>query len=196
MSFTDPHPLTIIESYRYKDRVGKEASIRFLPQCNPNSFSCNTYRHVAVSDANKRLKGNPYLWLSPLDATLTRKEEYPTPAKRSFFPLSSQPEVALRSGLRWDGFGAGGGEMEADEPFAGNAVTAGFGRIELPAARGFHGEIGEIGTGACGIQGGFGDVAGGIDLYADADANDAMNGGEGSRRGVGQNLVEDFAARG
>ena len=40
----------------------------------------------------------------------------------------------LGGGLGWDGFGAGGRETEADEPFAGNAVAAGFGRSELPAA--------------------------------------------------------------
>ena len=33
----------------------------------------------------------------------------------------------LRRGLRWNGFGAGGGEMEADKPFAGSAVAADFG---------------------------------------------------------------------
>lgn len=86
--------------------------------------------------------------------------------------------------------------MEADEPFAGGAVAADFGGSELPTAGGLQGEIGEILAWAGRIERGIGDVAGGIDVNADGDANDSMNGGEGFRRGVGQNLVEDFTALG
>ncbi len=57
------------------------------------------------------------------------------------------------------------------------------------------GEVGEILAGAGRIERGIGDVAGGIDVNADGDADHAMNGGEGFLGDVGQNLVEDFTAR-
>jgi hypothetical protein len=86
--------------------------------------------------------------------------------------------------------------MKANEPFAGDTVTCGFRRTELPAARGFQCEIGEIRTGSGRIERSLGDIPCGIDLHADADADYSMNGSEGFRGGVGQNLIEDFTARG
>ena len=49
----------------------------------------------------------------------------------------------------------------------------------MPAAGGFEGEIGKILTRAGRIECGIGDVAGGIDVDADSDANDSVNGVEG-----------------
>ena len=66
----------------------------------------------------------------------------------------------------------------------------------MPAAGGFEGEIGKILTRAGRIERGVGDVAGGIDVNADGDANDSVDGVQGFLGGVGQNLVEDFTARG
>ena len=86
--------------------------------------------------------------------------------------------------------------MEADEPFAGSAVAADFGGGELPPAGGLQGEVGEILAWAGRIERGIGNVAGGIDVNADGDANDSVDGAEGFLGGVGQNLVEDFTARG
>ncbi len=65
------------------------------------------------------------------------------PASRQLFQLLQRVGIAahrqnqrrhrgsckqmLRRGLRWNGFGAGWREMEANEPFAGGAVAADFG---------------------------------------------------------------------
>ena len=86
--------------------------------------------------------------------------------------------------------------MEADEPFTGDAVAVGFRRGELPAACGFQGKISEILTGAGRIECCLGDISSGIDLHADADADNPLNGGEGFFGDVRQNLIENFAARG
>ena len=75
-------------------------------------------------------------------------------------------------------------------------MSADVGGIELPLAGGFQGEIGKILTRTGRIERGFGDVAGGIDVDADSDANDSADGVEGFLGGVGQNLVEDFTASG
>jgi len=51
-----------------------------------------------------------------------------TPIGRLAFPAEIRScECRLRGGLGGDGFGAFGGEVEADEPFAGDAMAAGFG---------------------------------------------------------------------
>ena len=66
----------------------------------------------------------------------------------------------------------------------------------MPAAGGFESKVGKILTGAGRIERSLGDVARGIDVNPDADANDSLNGGEGFFGDVGQNLLEDLTARG
>jgi len=66
----------------------------------------------------------------------------------------------------------------------------------LPAAGGFESKVGKILTGAGGTERGFGNIAGGVDVNADADAHDALNGGAGLLGDFGQNLFEDFTALG
>src|SRR5256885_929936 len=102
----------------------------------------------------------------------------------------------LRRCLFWKGLGPGWRELEADEPFAGGAVAADFGRSKLPAARGFQSKVGEILTGAGRIERSLGDVARWIDVNPDADANDTPNGGARLLGDVRQSLVENFTARG
>ena len=98
--------------------------------------------------------------------------------------------------MRGDGFGAGGGEVEADEPFAGDAVAVDFGGGEFPAAGGLQGQIGEIFAGAGPVEFGCGNVAGWVYVDADPDANSAVNGGASFIGDGGQNLVENFTAGG
>ena len=86
--------------------------------------------------------------------------------------------------------------MEADEPFTGDAVAVDFGGGEFPAAGGLQGEISEIFAGAGPVEFGCGNVAGGVYVDADADANSAVNGGASFIGHGGQNLVEDFTAGG
>lgn len=71
-----------------------------------------------------------------------------------------------------------------------------FRRGELPAARGLLCEIGEVFAGAWRIERCAGDVPRGIDLNAHTDADHTLNGGAGLLGDIGQNLVEDFTARG
>ena len=66
----------------------------------------------------------------------------------------------------------------------------------MPAAGGFESKVGEILTGATRIERGFRNVARGVDVNADADPNDALNGGAGFLGCLGQDLFEDFTARG
>ena len=86
--------------------------------------------------------------------------------------------------------------MEMDEPFAGNAVTAGFGRSKLPTAGRLQSEISEILAGAGRIERCLSDVARGIYLNAHPDADHSMNRSERFVRSVGQDLLEDFSPRG
>lgn len=67
--------------------------------------------------------------------------------------------------------------MEADEPFAGDAVAVDFGRGEFPAAGGLQGEISEIFAGAGPVEFGFSNIAGRVYVNADRDADGAVNGG-------------------
>ncbi len=92
--------------------------------------------------------------------------------------------------------GVGRSEHETNDPFAGDAPSVDFRRSENPAPDSFHGEVGEVFAGARRIQFGFGDIARGVHVSADADANTALNGGARFFGDVGQNLVENFAARG
>ena len=66
----------------------------------------------------------------------------------------------------------------------------------MPAAGGFESKVGEILTGAGGIERGFRNIARGVDVNADADAHDALNGGAGLLGDLRQNLFEDFTALG
>ncbi len=54
----------------------------------------------------------------------TRPSNTLPPSRRRSQEFSGQ---MLRGGLRWDGFGPGGREVEADKPFAGDAMASGFG---------------------------------------------------------------------
>jgi hypothetical protein len=66
----------------------------------------------------------------------------------------------------------------------------------LPAAGGLESQVGEILTGAGGIEQSFRNIARGVDVNADADAHDALNGGASLLGDLGQNLFEDFTALG
>ena len=84
--------------------------------------------------------------------------------------------------------------MEANEPFAWDAVSAYFGRSELPAASRLQSEVGEILARPRRIEPGLSYIACGVHLNAHADSDDSMNGSEGVLGSVGQNLLEDFRA--
>jgi len=116
------------------------------------------------------------------------KSERP-PIGRLAFPGRAK----LRGNLFGEGLDAGGGELEADLPFAGGAATGHFGGIEFPAAHGFQSDVGEILARAGIGEIGFGDVAGSVDVGQDADADFAGNRGKGFVGDVGQDLVEHFA---
>src|SRR5262245_25653107 len=105
-------------------------------------------------------------------------------------------EETLRRDLSGEGFGAGGGEREADQPFAGDAAGADFRRSEFPAAEGFLRGVGEILAGSRTLEFGRGDVAGGVHVSAESDANFARNGSERFFGNVGQDGVEHFAFSG
>lgn len=66
----------------------------------------------------------------------------------------------------------------------------------MPPASPIQGKIGEVLAWAPRIECGFGDIACGIDLDANADADGPLNGGAGFLGDVGQDLLEDFTARG
>src|SRR5229473_7369040 len=96
------------------------------------------------------------------------------------------PRCSLRSAsprmlahcLRGKSPGAARPELEADKPFAGDAVTAGFRGSKLPASRRLQSEISEVFAGPGRVQCGIRDSPSRIDLDAHADANDTPNGGE------------------
>jgi len=98
--------------------------------------------------------------------------------------------------LRGKSLGTARPELEADKPFTGDAVTAGFRGSKLPASRRLQSEISEVFAGPGRIQRGIGDSPSRIDLDAYADANDTPNRGERFLRSVRQNLIQDFAASG
>jgi len=103
---------------------------------------------------------------------------------------------ALRRDLLREGFYAGGGELEADQPFAGDATGAHFGRSEFPAAEGFLRSVRKILAGSRILEFGRGNVACGIDVGAESHADFAGNRGQRFVGDVGQNLIEDFAFSG
>ena len=88
---------------------------------------------------------------------------------------------------------AGGRELEADLPFAGDAAAVYFGGVEFPAARGFEAEVGEILTRAGVGEIGFSDIAGRIYVGEDGDAYSTGNRSQCFFGSVGQDLVENFA---
>jgi hypothetical protein len=110
--------------------------------------------------------------------------------------LPSVGSPILRRGLPGEGLCAGLGEFEADEPVAGGAVAVEFGGGEFPTAGGLDGEVSEIFAGARSIELGGGDVARGLDVNADGDADFALDSGAGFVGDVGQNLIEDFPMSG
>ncbi len=77
ISFTDPHPLTLLESYRFKNSAGMGVpQFKFFPYVLTTllpyllllSPLAATLMDLPASVANKRLT----VWLNPLDATLTK----------------------------------------------------------------------------------------------------------------------------
>ena len=91
--------------------------------------------------------------------------------------------------------GAGLGKLKTDEPVARDAVAIRFRRGELPAADGLQREIGEILARAGGIEFGLRNISSGLDVDADSNANFALNRVASFFGNVGQDLVQDFAAR-
>src|ERR1700722_428701 len=89
---------------------------------------------------------------------------------------------------------AGGSEVEADEPRAGDSVAGGFGAGELPLARGLLGEAGEIfaGTGRVEIRIDYISCRVQLDFHDDVEG--AVDGGERFLRRFRQDFVQDFAA--
>jgi len=76
ISFADPHPLTLLESYRFENRGGgptPDGSFLSTAHNFPKPFICNTYGSNPASAANKRLTSPPRRSLSPVDATLNKK---------------------------------------------------------------------------------------------------------------------------
>ena len=87
----------------------------------------------------------------------------------------------------------GGIDFEMEEPFAGDGAAVLFGGRKSPELRGLEGAVGEKLTGATGVKGGLDYGAGFVDLDFYRDADGAANRVAGGLRGVGQNLLEDFA---
>jgi len=92
-SFTDPHPLSSVVSYRFKNMAGeghsRSKSVHYVVTSLPHLLASSSLSPLAAtlmdlraSVANKRLTA----WLSPLDATLTKNRGYPLQAK--YFSLS------------------------------------------------------------------------------------------------------------
>src|SRR5882762_8810312 len=73
ISFTDPHPLTLLKSYRFKNRGGGALADCQLPTTQPchNSFSCNTYGSPRKY-CKQKTYGSFESRLSPVDATLAQ----------------------------------------------------------------------------------------------------------------------------
>jgi len=98
ISFADPHPLTLLESYRLKNReVGRGASIH--PSVHSHKpFICNTYRPNPTSVANKRLTAQSESRLSPVDATPTKNMGGGGPyILTSLLPVCSIRPIAVHS---------------------------------------------------------------------------------------------------
>ena len=85
-SFTDPHPLSSVVSYRFKNMAGRgilvlslfiTSLLHYLLASSSLSPLAATLMDLRASVANKRLTA----WLSPLDATLTKNRGYPLQAK-------------------------------------------------------------------------------------------------------------------
>src|SRR5882762_1012204 len=80
ISFTDPHPLTLLKSYRFKNRGGRVQELLVSSPCFltslppyfliPKSFICNTYGPPHKYCKQKTYASGQSL-LNPVDATLT-----------------------------------------------------------------------------------------------------------------------------
>lgn len=76
-------------------------------------------------------------------------------------------------------------DFEMDEPVGGDWVAILLGWREFPEFGGLEAAVGEELAGAAGIDGGFGDLAGGVGVNFYGDADGATDGGAGGRAGVG-----------
>jgi hypothetical protein len=131
ISFTDPHPLTPSESYRFKNSAGRVYS----PCLNP--FSCNIYG-LPASVANKRLTA----WLSPLHATLTKNTGGTpnSPGKEEFYRELRTERGARRSqtfsqSAKIDSHGGGdtvSTEAVAARRHAGTHLPVTWWKLEMP----------------------------------------------------------------
>jgi len=98
-SFTDPHPLSSVLSYRFRNMAGeghsRSTSVHYVVTSLPHLLASSSLSPVAAtlmdlraSVANKRLAAG----LSPLDATLTKNGGLP-PSSQIFFSLLPHPDV-------------------------------------------------------------------------------------------------------
>jgi hypothetical protein len=98
ISFAAPHPLTLLKSYRFKNRGGVPipgALFLSTSRSCTKAFNCNTYGPHSASVANKRLTNQPSRKLSPVNATThTKKRGVPLQA------LYSAPCLCASAALR------------------------------------------------------------------------------------------------
>ena len=88
---------------------------------------------------------------------------------------------------------ARGSELEAHQPFAGDAAGAHFRRSEFPSTEGFLRGVREELAGTRILEVGGRHIARCVDFGAQGDAHFAVNRGERFARNVRQDLVEHFA---
>src|SRR5215472_3340151 len=86
-----------------------------------------------------------------------------------------EKDGALRRGFCREGFDAGRGELEADQPLTGNVAATDFGRGEFPTANGFQRRVREILTRTGILEVGVGNIAGGVNMSHHGDAHLAGN---------------------
>ena len=96
----------------------------------------------------------------------------------TLWPRMESAAAALQDKTLWgdlggEGFDAGGRELEADQPIAGDAAGADFRGSEFPAAEGFLCGIREILAGPGILEVGRRNVAGGVHVSAENDADSA-----------------------
>ena len=75
ISITDPHPLTFLESYRFKNRGGRSYPQLRVPATSHSDkpFTCNTYAPPRKC-CKKKTYASANSQLSPVDAPLTKNE--------------------------------------------------------------------------------------------------------------------------
>src|SRR5580704_6318660 len=107
--------------------------------------------------------------------------------------ISSEIAVVLRSCFLWIDIDGGGVDFEMEEPVAGDVAAVEFGGGKFPELGGFQGAVGEILAGAGSVERRFGYVTRFVDVDFDGEANLAVDCVSGFLRGVGQDLLNDFA---